>query len=368
MNRMILSNLAHRPVRTTISVIAIAVEVVLILLIAGLSLGMLNDSRTRQHGIGADVLVQPPGSSFLVGLTGAPVSVKVAGVLRTLPHVKTVAPVIWQLTTTGGALEVIYGIDYESYNTLIAGFHFLEGGPFRGPYDVIVDDVYAYGKGKHTGSEVDIMNHPFRISGVVEHGQGARKFLPLSTLQELVGAPGATSVFYLKADRPQDADLVVQEVHAYPGMQRYVVRSMQEYLSMMTPENVPGLASFITVVIGVCVGIGFIVLFQSMYTAVLERTREIGILKALGASQWYIVNVILRETFLLAISGTAVGILASLLAKAAILARFPTLPIQIQLPWIGYATAIAIVGALLGALYPAVKAARKDVVDAIAYE
>ena len=77
MNKMIISNLLHRPIRSMISIVAIALEVTLILLIVGLSLGMLNDARARQAGIGADVIVQPPGSSFLSGITGAPVSVTI---------------------------------------------------------------------------------------------------------------------------------------------------------------------------------------------------------------------------------------------------------------------------------------------------
>lgn len=366
MNKMIVANLVHRPVRTVISISAVAIEVVLILLIVGLSLGMLNDGRRRQQGIGADVLVQPPGSAALVGMTGAPVSIKVGDVVAKLPHVEKVAPVIWQLTTSG-AVEIVYGIDYDSYNRL-SSFRFLEGGPFHGPWDVIVDDVFAYGKNLHVGSKVEIMNHSFRISGVVEHGKGARKFLPMATMQELIGAQGKATVFYVKTDSPQNADLVVQEVHAVPGMERYTVRSMREYLSMMTPENVPGLSQFIAVVIGISVIIGFIVLFQSMYTAVLERTREIGILKSLGGSKLYILNVILRETLALALVGAGLGIGVSFLARIMIHTRFPTLPIQIGPTWIAYSVVIAIVGALLGAIYPAVKAALKDPVDAIAYE
>ena len=82
MNRMILANLVHRPFRTMISVVAVAVEVTLILLIVGIMLGMLNDSSNRQAGIGADIMVQPPGSSLLMGVSGAPVSVKVADKIR----------------------------------------------------------------------------------------------------------------------------------------------------------------------------------------------------------------------------------------------------------------------------------------------
>src|SRR6266576_4063908 len=106
MNRMIVGNLVHRPIRSLISIVAIALEVTLILLIVGLSVGMLNDARQRQAGIGADVIVQPPNTSFMAGVSNAPMSIKVGGVITQLPHVKTVAPVIWQLSTSKN-LEVI---------------------------------------------------------------------------------------------------------------------------------------------------------------------------------------------------------------------------------------------------------------------
>src|SRR5215467_455298 len=101
MNRMIASNLVHRPIRSLISIVAIALEVTLILLIVGLLIGMLNDSKQRSAGVGADVIVMPPGSSFLFGLTGAPMSIKVGGVLAKLPHVAVVAPVVTQISTAG---------------------------------------------------------------------------------------------------------------------------------------------------------------------------------------------------------------------------------------------------------------------------
>ena len=101
---MIVANLVHRPVRSLISIVAVALEVTLILLIVGLSLGMLQDTKTRTAGIGADVIVLPPGSSFIVGLTGAPMPIKVADKLAKLPHVKMVAPVITNLSTVGTCL------------------------------------------------------------------------------------------------------------------------------------------------------------------------------------------------------------------------------------------------------------------------
>ena len=151
-------------------------------------------------------------------------------------------------------------------------------------------------------------------------------------------------------------------------MQQYVARVMRDYLSQMTPTNYPGLSSFIDVVVGISVTIGFIVIFQAMYTAVMERTREIGILKSMGASKLYIINVVLRETILLALGGVIVGIAVSLIARAALAQRLPLLQIIVAGGWIVRATLIAIAGAIAGALYPAYKAAQKDPIDALAYE
>src|SRR5579864_2980710 len=166
MNKMIVANLAHRPVRSLISVVAIALEVTLILLIVGLCLGLLNDSRARQHGIGADVIVMPPGSSFIVGLTGAPMSIKVGDIVAKLPHVAAVAPVVTHVSASG-ALEVIAGIDLKSYESLSGPFHYLEGGPFQGPNDVLVDDLFARSKHVSVGDAIEVLNNNFRVAGVV---------------------------------------------------------------------------------------------------------------------------------------------------------------------------------------------------------
>ena len=367
MNRMIVGNLVYRPLRSLISVVAIALEVTMILLIVGLSLGMLQDSRTRTAGIGADVLVMPPGSSFISGLTGAPMPIKVGEVLAKLPHVERWAPVVTQVSSAG-SLEIIAGIDQPSYESMSAGFHYLEGGPFQGPFDALVDDLFAQSKHARVGDTIEILNNKFRISGVVERGKGGRKFIPLKTMQDLIGARDKATIIYLKLDDPANADVVVDEIKHVPGMDRYFVNTMASYLAMMTTSNYPGLSTFIDVVVGISVVIGFIVIFQAMYTAVMERTREIGILKSMGASKLYIVNVVLRETLLLALGGIALGIVISLASRIALAHRFPLLQVVVDRGWILRATLIAIAGAIAGALYPAFKAAQKDPIDALAYE
>ncbi len=265
-------------------------------------------------------------------------------------------------------LEVLWGIDYPSYSRL-SPFVFQAGGPMRQPYDVIVDDVFAStGGGHRVGDTIYILKHSFRISGIFEHGKGGRKLIPIETMGELIGSEGKASVFYLKADRPENAGLITQELLTTRGLENYQVLTMDEWYSLMTPDHIPALNNAMRVVIGIAVIIGFLVIFQAMYTSVLERTREIGILKSMGASKLAIVQVVLGETALMAVAGVLVGVALSFAVKGILAERFPTIPLDMGAGLVAKGAAIAFVGAVFGALYPAWMAASKDPIDALAYE
>jgi len=367
MNKMVVANLVHRPTRSLIATSAIALEVTMILLVVALFYGLLNGSKESQLGVGADLMVTPSGAAAVIGMSGAPIPIKVGDILLRVPHVVSAVPVVWWFTSK--PLEIIYGIDVASYDQLPPAFHYISGGPFQGPYDVIVDDYFAEMNHHKVGDTIEILNHQFRISGIVPHGKGCRKCLPLATMQDLVAQGEAkASAFYVKVDKPENIAQAEAAIEKIPGMEQYSVRSMAEYLSTMTPDNLPGFDIAINIVIGVAIIVGFLVIFQSMYTAVMERTREIGILKSLGASKWYIVNVVLRETMLLAVVGIIAGIIISLVTRRAIMIERPVLRLFWSNHWALRAAAIAAVGALAGALYPALKAAQRDPIDALAYE
>ncbi len=368
MNKLIIGNLVHRPLRSVISAFAVAIEVIMILSIAAIMFGMLNASRDQQAGVGGDMIVRPGASSAIISTSSAAADVRVADVLRKLPHVEAVSPVNIKINTAG-AVENIYGIDYQSYNAL-RPFVFKAGTPFQQPFDMIIDDLQAAsGKGLHVGDTVKTLNHYFRICGIVEHGKGARKFIPLTTMDAIDGNPGKASVFYVRTeDPPHYQQAIHSEILSTPGLENWNVQTTEELISQLTPERMPGFNVALRVVIGIAVIIGFLVIFQSMYTAVMERTREIGILKSMGASRGGIVSVVLRETGLLAVTGVILGVAATFLLRLLLHAKFPTLSFQITGRWVGSAVVIALLGALFGALYPALKAARKDPIDALSYE
>lgn len=367
MNKLIIANLLHRPLRSIISVLAVAIEVIMMLTIIAIMMGQLTGQKRMNNGIGADLIVRPSNAIVFNGVGGAPITAKLAPFLATLPHVTVASPVITNLSMSDG-VEVLWGIDYPTYSRL-SPFVFLSGGPIQDPYDVMVDDVFASsGSGHHVGETILIQKHPFHICGIFEHGKGGRKLISIATLGELMGAEGHASAFYLKVDSPENLNLVTHEILATKGLENYQVMTMEEWYSLMTPERIPALTTAINVVIGIAVIIGFLVIFQSMYTSVLERTREIGILKSMGASKLTIVTVVLRETAALAVAGVVVGVAVSFAVKAFLAQRFPTLYLDMNAMWVVRGAAIAFVGSVCGSLYPAWIAARKDPIDALAYE
>ncbi len=361
-NQMVWNNLMFRKTRTVLSVIAVAVEVLLIVSTVGLVNGMVHEIAQRNRAIGADILVQAPGASFLVGLNNAPMSVKFANLFEKVPHVSVVAPTLIQ---SSGGLTVVFGID-DRFRQLSGPFKVIEGRDLQDGEEALIDDVYARDNRKKVGDTVEFWNTKFTVVGVVEHGKGARLFVPLATSQRLNSSEGKVSMFYIRLDDPKNTGYVLEIIKAQ--LRGYTVRSMEEYTSLMTVSGFPGLKPFVAVMITISVTVGFLVIFLAMYTTVLERTREIGILKSMGGSKLYIANLLFREVTMIALCGIVVGVAASFLLRVVVLKKFPTLTIEITEYWMVCAAVIAIAGSLVGALYPAVRAAKQDPIAALAYE
>ncbi len=357
-------NIAHRPLRTAISIIAVAVEVTLVVIIVGLTSGLLQDSAKRIEGIGADIMMQPPSSSLLLAFSGAPMPIRIREKLEQFKGVKAVAPVLVQFNTAG--IELVYGIEPKSFDAVSGGFVFHGGRGFEEPDDLLVDDFYAAAKKLRPGKTWRLLDHDFHVVGIVEHGKGSRLFVPLTTLQDLSGSQDKASIFFIKCKDPEKTTQVMAAIQqVFP---RHQLRPLKEYLSMMTSSNLPGLNAFVNAMIMLAVIIGFLVIFLSMYTTILERTREIGILKSMGASDRYIVKLVLSEAGLLGGIGIAAGIGLSYLTRAVMLDVFPTLIILITGGWLAKASLLAVVAALGGAIYPAYLAAKQDPIAALAYE
>lgn len=360
--QMLLGNVAARPLRSTLSIVAISIQVVLVLLIVGLTSGVVAEWGKRVEGVGADILVQPPNSSIFFAFSSAVMQESIGDQIAQLPGVDEVAPTL--ILTEPKSLVMLYGIDYHRFNALSRGFLFRAGRPFSAPAEAIADDIAAQTRHLKVGDTIQLLNHAFTVSGIVAHGKGARFFIPLKTAQDIAGAEHRVSMFYVRSKG--DTEATRAEITRL--LPQSTVRSLSEYVSLMTSSNLPQLRPFTRTMVGIGMVVSFLVVLLNMHTMVMERTREVGILKALGFSRFDVVRMFLGETLFIAVIGTSFGILVTFLVQAILRETSPGLTVLISWRWIVSAIVLALIGAAAGAVYPALRAASHDAVDALAYE
>src|ERR1700756_1144413 len=300
--QMFWGNVTARWVRSLLSLLAIALQVILVLMVVGLTSGVVAEWGKRVEGVGADILVQPPNSSIFFALTSAMMQESLGPKIEALPGVDEVASTV--ILTEPKSLMMIYGIDYQRFNALSRGFLYRDGRPFQAPDEVLADDIIAQSRHLKVGDTVTLVNRPFRISGIVAHGKGARFFIQLKTGQDMVGADQRVSMFFVRSKG--DTEGTRAEILKLDPQNR--IRSMLEYVTLMSSSNLPELKPFIRTMVGLGIVISFLVVLLNMHTLVMERTREIGILMALGFTRMDVVRLLLGETAVLTIVGSLAGI------------------------------------------------------------
>jgi len=362
--RLVFENLKHRPMRSLLSILLMGVPVTLILALVGLTQGLLQDSQRRQQNTGADIIIRGSTASGVVSFSGAPIPEKVAARIEQLPHVKLAVGV---LNHSIDPPLVITGVDLARFDRMSGGFVYKKGGRLKHPDDILIDEAYAAQTHKTVGDTVTLLNKEWHVAGVIEPGKLARLAVELPVLQDLDAATDKVGQIYVKVDDAANIDTVMRELSDLET--GYKINTLEEYVAMYTPDKISGVKEFTIVIMVLGVVIGFLVVGLSMYMAVLQRTREIGILKSLGASKGFILTIIEAEAMLLGVGGTILGILMSFgacwLVRTVVPASIPMIIVQSWWPTAGL---ITLAGAGFGALYPGLNAARQDPIEALAYE
>lgn len=364
MDSLVLSNITHRPARTAVSIFGTAVGVLLIVFTVGLAQGVLRERGRREANIGAEIMVRSSGSlGFGSSQFVMPVS-RAADISR-IDGVRAATPIGQALdrSDAGFGTRLIDGIEFADYARL-TGIRMREGSPLTSGDQAIVDPVWQQQRNAAVGSTVQLFERPFRIVGVYEPPGGGRIKIPLATMQDQEGGDGrATAILVACVDPSQEEEVAARIRERFPDDQIIFTRDLPEIYA----SGVPALNVFIKVVVGVAASISMLVILLAMYTTVTERTRQIGILKALGMSKTAIAWVIEKEALLVSFLGVVVGVLLTFAARFAVM-RVTSLTIDIEPRWIVISLLVGLVGGSIGALYPALRAARQDAVDALSYE
>jgi len=365
MESIVAANMRSRPTRAMISILAVAIGVIMMLIIGGIVSGTLNDYLGRIVGVGADFMIQQSNASVFFALNTAALPQKLDQKIKEIPGVEAVAPVLSNFSTANFSL--IFGIDLASYNELPGRLQIMDGRESLAGDEVIIDELYAKDHPElRPGSALTLLNHTFTVSGICRQNSVVRIFVPLKTLQQLNESSGKVTFMFIKAARGADVRGLGDALkRAFPG---YLFRDANDMATLLAGARMPMYRQFRIAVVAISMLLSFMVVLVAMYSTIFERTREIGILKSMGASRRFIVGMILKETVIISGLGVLFGIGISLLARKAIVTAFPTLQVSMSLAEVMIACALGLIGSALGALYPAYKAARMDPVKALAYE
>ena len=365
MDNLIRSNIRQRPVRTLVSVAGIALGVSLVMLFTGLARGMSNDLQRRGANLRAEIIFTRPGSMQLTSST-ANLSTKYADLLKGIEGVEDALPVIVNVLQSNRrfGLERIEGVDWEPFSRM-NGIDLVAGRAPQGNDEVVIDETKARNNKLGVGSELKLIgDKPYRVVGIYSPESTARVKMPLAAMQEAFEARDKATYIMVKVRGSSDkAEVAKRIAEQLPGNK---IQFTEDVFTSIE-QNIPYLPVFLRVLVGLAAVVSALVVMLAMYTTITERTREIGILKALGASRGFIIGLIEKEALLISVIGLLAGFLLSFVAGY-LIHQFYGLLFEFSWSWALTAAAIGILGGGLGALYPAVRASNLDAVSALAYE
>jgi len=358
MDNLVISNLSYRKTRTVTTMVGVALGVVLVVLTVGIAHGFLHDQGRRNAAVTAEIIMGPPGSTFGLSLNPTlSLPLDLVNQIQAMDDVRDVVPVGQYLSG-----HVIDGIEFDSF-TRVSELRIVEGRPVRSGDETIIDRIQQKRNKLKVGDEMEIFDRPFRIVGIFEPESLARIKVPLATMQQYLNRPLCSMLLVKLTDPSKQEEVATQIKERFPKHSVTLTRD----LPILIGRGIPALQTFLNVVIALSIIVSSLVILLTMYTTVAERTRQIGVLKSLGASKFWIAGEIEKEALLISALGVVAGSALAVAGKFAI-TRFTPISVELEPLWLFYALVLGLLAGALGALYPALRAANQDPVTALAYE
>ena len=364
---MAVQSLWQRSARTFLTLSAIGITVGSIMALEGIVRGMASAMVQITTGSGAEIMVRERDAA---ASNLSSIDERVAGRIAILPGVSQVSRMVFTAITLpeDGSLFMLQG--YALKEAGIERFPIVEGDPLTGNRQVILGRIMANSLNQRVGDTIELNGKRFRIVGIFETGVSWEEIGGVVTLrdaQSIIGKPGKVSMLAVNVTDPSKAaDLVGQINQRLPVVLADLTGEFVEQLPDMQYTNViMGGISILAIFVG-----GLAVL-NTMLMAVMERTREIGVLRALGWNKTRVLGLIMREALILGILG-GIGGVGIALALAGLMQQIPGMGQAIDPVWsldiFLKASLFALLLGLLGGIYPAYRATQMQPTEALYYE
>jgi putative ABC transport system permease protein len=365
MESLITANIKQRPLRSMISAAGVALGVALVMMFTGLSRGMSDDLKKRSTNVQAEIMFTRKGSISLTA-SSLNLDVQYAKLLREIDGVQDAIPVALYILQgrRGFGFQQIEGVDWNDYSKM-NNIQLITGNPPKNNEEVVIDLTKANDESLKVGDELELFgDKKYKIAGIYSPPSRARVKMTLEAMQDILQSPEKCTYVLIKCKDGVSQEEVAKRIEEkLPGNK---IQFTKEVFTGIE-KQIPALNTFLRVLVGLGAIVSALVVMLAMYTTITERTREIGILKALGASRSFIISEIVKEALLISASGLVVGFILSFIASYFI-RRTYGLIFDFSWGWMITAAMIGLLGGSIGALYPAIRAANLDPVNALSYE
>ncbi len=362
---LILKNVLHRPVRTVLTTLGLAIAIAAVTILVGISWNFERSFLTLYNSKGIDLVVVRAGNSNQLSSS---LDERMADRLRQIEGVAEVAPSL--VDTVGFEEQNLVSVLVDGWipdSILFRGIKILEGRALKRGDDkaVILGRVVAMTLDKKAGDRLQIAGETFDVVGIFESEswfENGSLTMPLKTLQKMMGREGQVTGLLIQAKASDDRFITALRRRIESTIPGVAATPARDHVQGDTQIRLARAMAWTTAAIALF--LGSVGMLNTMLMSIFERTREIGILRAVGWRRRRVLALVLGEALAIALIGTFMGVLFAVvglrvltLAPTARGFISPNLPPEVLL----IALAMGVGLSLLGGLYPAARGrARAD--------
>ncbi|MDD2696432.1 MAG: ABC transporter permease, partial [Anaerolineales bacterium] len=364
---MAVQSLWQRSTRTFLTLGAIGITVGSIMALESVIQGMLAEFDDMFLGTNVEILLR---QADIADTSLSAIDERIAEKIAAMPEVESVSGMIISAVTMPEAGGFFIVLGYAPNEFAIQRYKVVEGESLKSNRQIIIGKMMAEALHKDVGDTLELSGSRYRIVGIYESNIGWEELGGVITLRDaqvLAGRPHKVTMLSVKLRDPSMAQQVVDEINtSYTDIHASLASQFVEQMPDIQNSNaMMDAISLLAIVIG---GVGVL---NTMLMAVFERTREIGVLRALGWRARAVLLMIMKEAILLGVSGGLSGILIAFFLVA-LLGRAPMVGGMLSASWdldiFVRTILIAVALGAFGGLYPAYRATRLQPVEALRYE